>query len=160
MGGVSSQVWSEEGESAKIEFFRKKVAPVLKEHCFECHSKKSDEVKGDLLLDSQAALAKGGANGPAVVPGDIEASFLIRTVRYTEDDYKMPPRGKLDDDVVREVEGGLPQGHLNEWARGKERRGKALRTPFKPNPITPSLLPPHLPHRITAPRSPGCRAAS
>lgn len=117
MGGVSSQVWSEEGESAKIEFFRKKVAPVLKEHCFECHSKKSDEVKGDLLLDSQAALAKGGANGPAVVPGDIEASFLIRTVRYTEDDYKMPPRGKLDDDVVRDLEKWIKDGAKNDFPK-------------------------------------------
>ena len=117
MGGVSSDVRSEEGESAKIEFFRKKVAPVLKEHCFECHSKKSDEVKGDLLLDSQAALAKGGANGPAVVAGDIEASFLIRAIRYTEDDYKMPPRGKLDDDVVRDLEKWIKDGAKNDFPK-------------------------------------------
>ncbi len=117
MGGVPRHVWSEEGESAKIEFFRKKVAPVLKDHCFECHSKKSDEVKGDLLLDSQAALAKGGANGPAVVPGDIEASFLIRAIRYTEDDYKMPPRGKLDDDVIRDLEKWIKDGAKNDFPK-------------------------------------------
>lgn len=99
-----------EGDAAKIEFFRQKVAPVLKEHCFECHSRGADEVKGDLLLDSQAALLKGGANGPAVVPGDVEASFLIRAIRYTEDDYKMPPRGKLDDDVIRDLEKWIKDG--------------------------------------------------
>lgn len=99
-----------EDDAAKIEFFRQKVAPVLKEHCFECHARGADEVKGDLLLDSQAALLKGGANGPAVVPGDVEASFLIRAIRYTEDDYKMPPRGKLDDDVIRDLEKWIKDG--------------------------------------------------
>lgn len=112
-GAFPQHAKSEEDEAAKIDFFRKKVAPVLKEHCYECHSQKADEVKGDLLLDSQAALAKGGANGPAVVPGDVEASFLIRAIRYTEDDYKMPPRGKLDDDVVRDLEKWIKEGAKN-----------------------------------------------
>jgi hypothetical protein len=112
-GAFPQHARSEEDEAAKIDFFRKKVAPVLKEHCYECHSQKADEVKGDLLLDSQAALAKGGANGPAVVPGDVEASFLIRAIRYTEDDYKMPPRGKLDDDVIRDLEKWIKEGAKN-----------------------------------------------
>jgi hypothetical protein len=112
-GAVTPRVQSEDSDAAKIDFFRKKVEPVLKEHCFECHSRKADEVKGDLLLDSQAALAKGGANGPAVVPGDVDASFLIRAIRYTEDDYKMPPRGKLDDDVIRDLEKWIKDGAKN-----------------------------------------------
>jgi len=37
--------------AADLEFFEKKVRPVLAEHCYECHSAKSDELSGGLRLD-------------------------------------------------------------------------------------------------------------
>ena len=105
--GVAS-VDKEKEESLTL--FRKKIAPALKQHCFECHSKEAEEVKGELLLDSREGLRRGGPNGPAVVPGDVEASFLIRSIRYKEDDYKMPPRGWLDDELIRDFEAWVKLG--------------------------------------------------
>ena len=104
------RITQDKEDDEAIEFFRKWVEPVLKEHCYECHSKDAVELKGELRLDTQEGLRRGGANGPAVVPGDIEASFLIRAMRYKEDDYKMPPRGKLDDDVIRVLETWIKKG--------------------------------------------------
>ena len=42
-------------EPEKLEFFEAKIRPVLIEHCYECHSAKSKEVKGSLLVDSAQA---------------------------------------------------------------------------------------------------------
>jgi mono/diheme cytochrome c family protein len=84
--------------------FEKEVRPLFASKCFECHSSKADELKGNLKLETVADILKGGDTGPAVVPGDVENSFLLRAIRYQEDDYQMPPRGRLPDDEIAKVE--------------------------------------------------------
>src|SRR5580700_8626609 len=73
-------------------FFESKVRPLLIENCFSCHGEKNP--MGGLRLDSRAAILKGGADGPAIVPGVPEASALIKAVRY-DGSLKMPPAGRL-----------------------------------------------------------------
>jgi len=89
-------------------FFEKQVRPLLAQHCFGCHSDAQKKRKGGLVLDSRPAVLKGGDSGPAVVPSDPEKSRLIKAVRYSYPDLKMPPKGKLSD---REVE------TLTEWVK-------------------------------------------
>ena len=84
--------------------FEKSVRPLLESKCYDCHSARSDEVKGNLRLDSLEGLLKGGDNGPAVVAGDVENSFLLRAIRYQEADYQMPPSGRIPDGDVAAVE--------------------------------------------------------
>ncbi|MBM3994292.1 MAG: DUF1553 domain-containing protein [Planctomycetes bacterium] len=98
------------GQSAGIEFFEKRIRPVLVEHCYECHATTSKKVRGGLLLDSRDALRKGGESGPAVVPGDPEKSLLIRAVRYTDPDMKMPKKGKLPANVIADLEAWVKMG--------------------------------------------------
>ena len=81
-------------DDAGIEFFEKKVRPLLVKHCYECHSTEAKELKGGLALDSKAGWANGGDSGPAIKPGDVNGSILISAVRY--EDYEMPPKGKMD----------------------------------------------------------------
>ena len=45
---------------AQVDFFEKKIRPVLVENCYKCHSAKSEKVKGELLLDTKAGARKGG----------------------------------------------------------------------------------------------------
>src|SRR4051812_10229503 len=78
-----------------VEFFEKRVRPVLVEHCYSCHSALAKKPKGGLLLDTRAATRQGGDSGPAVVPGKVGDSWLVRAVRYTDPDVRMPPDGKL-----------------------------------------------------------------
>ncbi|MEC7922740.1 MAG: c-type cytochrome domain-containing protein, partial [Planctomycetota bacterium] len=40
-----------------LEFFEKKIRPVLVERCFKCHGPKA---KGGLRLDGRAGMLKGG----------------------------------------------------------------------------------------------------
>jgi len=84
--------------------YEAKVKPILTHHCYECHSEKAKELKGTLRLDSVEGILKGGANGPGVVPGDVDGSFLLRAIRYQEDDYQMPPRGRLEDQEIAGIE--------------------------------------------------------
>jgi cytochrome c553 len=86
------------------QLFAKKVRPLLERKCFDCHSSKAEEVKGNLKLESLESILKGGDNGPAVVAGDVEMSFLLRAIRYEEADYQMPPAGKLSDEDIKLLE--------------------------------------------------------
>src|SRR5687768_1688177 len=63
-----------------IEFFEKKVRPLLVKHCYECHSAESGDPEGGLLLDRKSGWEKGGELGPAIAPGDPDKSLLIRAV--------------------------------------------------------------------------------
>lgn len=84
--------------------YEKSVRPLLESKCFECHSSRSSELKGNLKLDSPEGIFQGGDNGPAVVAGDVANSFLLRAIRYQEDDYQMPPSGRLADGDIRLIE--------------------------------------------------------
>jgi hypothetical protein len=104
--------------SGGIEFFEKKVRPILVEHCYECHSSASKKVKGGLLLDTRDGVLKGGDNGPAIVPGDPEKSLLVKAVRYSDPDLQMPPKDKkLPDaqiaDLAAWVRMGTPDPRTN-----------------------------------------------
>src|SRR4051812_12078014 len=58
-----------------LEFFEKRIRPVLAERCYPCHSANAEKLKGEFLLDSNEGMRKGGASGkPAIVPRNAEAS--------------------------------------------------------------------------------------
>jgi hypothetical protein len=95
---------------ADIDFFESKIRPVLVQHCFGCHSSQATRVRGDLLLDTRAGTLNGGNLGPAVVPGDLDESLLIRAIRYQDEDLEMPPKAKLPDDVIRDFETWITRG--------------------------------------------------
>ena len=43
----------------QLDFFEKRIRPVLVEHCYKCHSEEAsgqDELRGGLLLDSRAGI--------------------------------------------------------------------------------------------------------
>jgi len=70
--------------------FKDRVLPLLAKHCHECHSHAARKSRADLVLDSSNALLAGGQSGPAIVPGEPEKSLLIKAVRHTSAELKMP----------------------------------------------------------------------
>ena len=70
--------------SEQIEFFEKKIRPVLVKHCYKCHSAEAKKIRSGLLLDSRDGIRKGGERGPAVVPNDPLASLLLKALRYED----------------------------------------------------------------------------
>jgi hypothetical protein len=91
-----------------VEFFEKKIRPVLAEHCYRCHSTAKKQ-RGGLVLDSRNGIRKGGESGPAVVPGKPKESLLLQAVRYHEEP-RMPPKGKLPDSIITDLEKWIAMG--------------------------------------------------
>jgi len=106
---ISSPAFGQSPPSAAdTAFFEQKIRPLLVEHCYSCHSTSAKKLKGGLLLDSREAILKGGDIGAAAVAGEPDKSLLIRAVRYKETDMQMPPKGKLSE---REI------ANLEQWIR-------------------------------------------
>ena len=93
--------------AALVEFFEKKIRPVLVDNCYNCHSANTNS-KGGLRVDDRNGLLTGGGRGPAVVPGQPEKSLLIKAIRYDDKDLKMPPSKKLSREQIAD---------LTEWVR-------------------------------------------
>src|SRR4051812_30141168 len=87
-----------------LDFFEKQVRPLLVDTCYKCHSAQSEKLKGGLYVDTKAGLRKGGKTGPAVVPGDLDKSLLIKAVRYHDEDLQMPPKTPLKKEQVAILE--------------------------------------------------------
>ncbi|KAF0178375.1 MAG: hypothetical protein FD161_1924 [Limisphaerales bacterium] len=103
-GLVAARADAAELPREQLEFFEKKIRPVLVERCYECHSAAAKKNKGGLTLDTRDGVLKGGDAGPALVPGDPEKSKLIEAVRYKNRDLQMPPKSPLPPDQVRDLE--------------------------------------------------------
>ncbi|MGF1580057.1 MAG: PSD1 and planctomycete cytochrome C domain-containing protein [Gemmataceae bacterium] len=99
----------------KVEFFEKKIRPVLVQQCYRCHSAEAKRVRGGLLLDTKEGLLKGGDNGPSVVPGRPKKSLILQALRY-EDDLEMPPSGKLSDRIIADFEKWIADGAVDPRA--------------------------------------------
>lgn len=92
-----------------IDFFERRVRPILTEHCVSCHGKKKQE--SGLRLDRRASILQGGDSGPAALPGLPERSLLIAAVRGSND-LAMPPDDSLKsgqiDALITWIQLGLP----------------------------------------------------
>ena len=99
-------------DAAGIAFFESKIRPVLVERCQECHSGSLAKPKGRLRLDTREGIRKGGSSGPAVVPGDTDASVLFQAITAADGYEPMPPKAKLPAAVIadfrRWIEMGAP----------------------------------------------------
>ncbi|MEZ6119430.1 MAG: DUF1549 domain-containing protein [Pirellulaceae bacterium] len=98
-------------DAAKVEFFEKKIRPVLVEHCYECHAADSESIQGGLRVDDGPAFRAGGDSGPAFAPGHPEASVLISAIEYQ--DFEMPPAGKLDEQVIQNFRTWIAEGAVD-----------------------------------------------
>lgn len=130
------EIWKGEGEVPAIggsmdfvsnlteehtAFFEKRVRPILVNHCAECHSKDAKRIRGGLVLDSRAGVVKGGDSGPLVAPGAPEASLLIHAVKHLDPDMAMPPKKKISDleiaDLEQWVRMGVPYPGTNDTSK-------------------------------------------
>ena len=92
----------------QIEFFEKKIRPLLSQHCYKCHSQSTKEPKGGLKLDHRVHLLTGGDSGPALVAGKPNQSLLIKAIRYQS--VEMPPTGQLPKTQIALLEKWVAMG--------------------------------------------------
>ncbi len=109
---------ADEPEPEQLEFFERRIRPVLMDTCGECHADGKQSEAG-LDVTRLESLLSGGASGPAIEPGDPEASLLIKAIRRDLDaSAHMPPEEILPPeqvaDLVAWVEMGAPWPEENE----------------------------------------------
>jgi mono/diheme cytochrome c family protein len=101
--------------NAGARFFEAEVLPILRAHCFSCHTPEGGrEVESGFDLSSREALLRGGASGPAIDDEQPGESVLIRAVRY--EDFEMPPKGKLPQAQIAVLERWVQMGA--PWSDG------------------------------------------
>ncbi len=61
-------------ESVAADYLRE-IKPLLEEKCFACHG--SLQQRGSLRLDTVKAMIAGGDSGSAIIPGNVEESYLL-----------------------------------------------------------------------------------
>ena len=100
--------------AGSVEFSRD-IKPLLERSCVACHS--GEKPKGGFVLTDRDSVLKGGARGePAVVPGELSKSQLIRFVQDQVEDLEMPPLEKrekypaLSKDEIQKLSGWIAQG--------------------------------------------------
>jgi hypothetical protein len=103
-----SALRADEKAERGIEFFEKKIRPVLAENCYGCHSAGAKEIKGGLRLDARDAILAGGESGAVFVAGKPDGSLLLEALRY--EGLEMPPTKKLAAEVVADFETWIKLG--------------------------------------------------
>ena len=106
LAGVSAE---DKPTPTQVTFFEEKIRPVLASKCYKCHSERAQKVKGDLLLDSRAAILKGGEEGPSITVGKPDESLLILALRH-QDGLEMPPKEKLPVAMVADFTKWIAEG--------------------------------------------------
>ena len=74
---------------ASLIHFREQIVPLLESRCLRCHE--GDSPEGELSLTTRVGAIKGGASGPAIVPGQPDESPLLDAV--SGDEPAMPKEG-------------------------------------------------------------------
>ncbi|MFM7058473.1 MAG: c-type cytochrome domain-containing protein [Planctomycetota bacterium] len=70
--------------------FEQEILPLLRKNCLACHS--AAERQGGLILETPAAILKGGDTGPAAVPGKGMDSLMLKLAAHQQEPV-MPPEG-------------------------------------------------------------------
>ena len=95
-------------ETVDVDFFEKRIRPVLVEYCYECHGPDAKRIEGNLRLDSLKGMLRGGDSGPAISVDAKNESLLLSALDY--DAFEMPPDGKLPDRVIGDFRNWLAAG--------------------------------------------------
>src|SRR5262245_43921149 len=103
-------------EDAALDFFEKKIRPILAANCYNCHSASTNS-RGGLRVDDRNGMIQGGARGPAVVPGQPDKSLLIEAVRRTHAKIKMPPEKPLADADIADLTKWIKDGAV--WPKAE-----------------------------------------
>ncbi len=122
-------------DAGGVDFFEKKIRPLLIERCYECHSE-GKKIKAGLRLDHADGWLSGGDSGPAVVPGNVEGSPMIKAIRYTGLEFEsMPPKSQLTREEVALLEEWVKRGAPAPSAPRSEVAGTAGATSAKPKQV-------------------------
>jgi mono/diheme cytochrome c family protein len=102
--------------------FNRDIRPILAGSCFKCHGPDEATRKAGLRLDERDAALQAARSGErAIVPGELEASELLRRVTTSDEDDLMPPPKdgeRLSPEQVARLKQWISEGatYRKHWA--------------------------------------------
>lgn len=130
--------------------FARQVRPILSDNCFQCHGPDEGSLEVGLRLDLRDSATEDRGGYAAIVPGDADASELMRRIRSHDEYERMPPEEaakSLTPDEVRLLGDWIDQGAVwsDHWAFSPPVRPEPPETPDAPpgwadNPIDAFVL--------------------
>lgn len=112
--------------------YNREVRTILSNNCYKCHGPDADERQAELRFDlREEAIEPAESGTPAIVPGDPEASGLVKRIFSSKPGLVMPPPKSLK--TLTSVEKQL----LKDWVA----QGAAYQTHWSFQPIRRPALP-------------------
>ncbi len=72
--------------------YNRDIRPILADNCFSCHGADSASRKASLRLDHfEDAIASHKGSNPAIIPGKVDESEMIKRLLTKDEDDRMPP---------------------------------------------------------------------
>ncbi|MCS6975432.1 MAG: PSD1 and planctomycete cytochrome C domain-containing protein [Gemmatales bacterium] len=84
-----------------LDLFKKHVRPVLVQRCLRCHGGEVTESEFDIT--DRPHLLKGGLAGPAIVPGNSQASLLFHVVNHSKKPRMPHKEDKLPQEAIQHI---------------------------------------------------------
>lgn len=112
-GVVAWSFW----HSDKVDY-NTQIKPIFNKNCIVCHGGVKQAGKMSLLFRSEA-IQKGKSGKLCIVPGDASASELIRRIKSTDPDLRMPKKGEpLKAEEIELLEKWIDQGAVwgDHWS--------------------------------------------
>lgn len=123
--------------AADVVDYKKTVLPIMKEHCWDCHSNET-EVKGNLALDPDTLFDQIGTYN-IIRPGNPEESGFVERMKLDETHADFMPRKgtPLPKREIEVIENWIRQGAIVDASKPTEDESKRLAT-MKPAPASPA----------------------
>ena len=108
--------------------FSRDVMPILSDRCFHCHGPDESNRQAELRLDLHDEATADRDGHAAVVPGNPDASEIVKRIVSTDPDLLMPPRDShrkpLSPDEIQIVQQWIREGAVwgKHWAFEKPKR--------------------------------------
>ncbi len=92
--------------------FKKDVQPILKKHCYECHSEETGKKKAGYVFDDLKTLKYDINPKGIIVPNDPGESYFLEVIAVPNHEAHMPPKDQLSDREIAKlrewIEAGAP----------------------------------------------------
>lgn len=118
--GMGEEIVAEDPQLGREVDFYRDVYPILENKCLACHSGSVRE--NELVLESAAAILKGGISGEAVVPGKPDESYFFRVSARVDEPVMPPLPNKVQAKALTPRELGIFKQWILEGAKGGERQ--------------------------------------
>lgn len=109
--------------------FNTEIEPFLSKNCFACHNE--TKAKGGLILETPAAILKGGDSGPVVEPGKADSSLLFISAAHLDDPPMPPDKNKSNAVDLNPEQLALLKLWINQGANGTSQTARPAPTNWR-----------------------------